>query len=299
MALKISKSEILLMRELCKGERRLPQLSGNLGMKKSFLSRVLSGLKEKGLVCVERRERSATAMLSPASHAQIFKKLSDSRVNSRIEKWLAGAAIDMLIEATAYEGKADSGLLTRESGCSKPTVYKTTRKLLGAGVAIKENGKLAITDTLTTDFAKAYADNLLFWIQGRAKGCNVSIRAGKEAVVRTDAKQVPDFFVQTGLSALSREGLDVNIASWSDFYFNLEEKKRELSLEEKFIHAILLASLPQHVADLELLALFYAKKMGDMHLQALKAFAAKYMVESDFEEIRKKAEFHKKAEGLL
>ncbi len=299
MALKISKSELRLLRELCRSERQPSGLSKALNMKKSFVSRVLGSLRKKGFISEEERGGKTTVSLSPASHAQVFKKLSDSRGNSRIEKWLAGAAIDILIGVLAYESKADSGLLARESGCSKPTLYKIIGKLLGAGVVIRNNGKIEITDKLVRAFAAVYAGNLQFQIQEKANGRNISVKIGKEVVLRTDAEAVPDFFIQTGISALAKEGLEANIASWRDFYFNLEEKKRELTVEEKFAHAILLTSLPQHGADLELLALFYAKKRKGMNLYAIKKFAARYMVEGAFENIRGKVEFHEKAEELI
>ncbi|PIN82667.1 hypothetical protein COV61_05330, partial [Candidatus Micrarchaeota archaeon CG11_big_fil_rev_8_21_14_0_20_47_5] len=64
------------------------KLAEKLTAKPSFISRVLKSLESKGLVLLEKQGTSRIASLSPASHAQAFRKLSDSRPNSKIENWI-------------------------------------------------------------------------------------------------------------------------------------------------------------------------------------------------------------------
>ncbi|MCX6777294.1 MAG: MarR family transcriptional regulator, partial [Candidatus Micrarchaeota archaeon] len=221
MWLNLSKSEVLALERICISRLSPGQLAESLGKKGSFVSRVLRKLEEKGLVTREGRE----IRLSPASHAQKFKNLFDSRPNAKIEEWLCGNAMDVLIVIGGGEG-ADFNLLMEEAGCSKPTIYKVLKSLYSAGVAGKEGKTIRITDRFLAGFVEEYANNLQNVLLSEARGSNVSIRVRKRVVVRTDAPQVPAFFSKTGINALVEKGLEANRTSYSDYYFNLDKIKR-------------------------------------------------------------------------
>ena len=101
MNIKLKKSEIKALRQLCTRDDSIAQLSAKLEAKPSFTSRVLDGLKKKGLVEFSKTGAMKIVRLSSASHAQYFKLLSDSRPQASIEEWLSGYAMDILVAALA------------------------------------------------------------------------------------------------------------------------------------------------------------------------------------------------------
>jgi len=294
MPLKLSKSEIRALREVCLQECTVSELAVLLGKKESFMSRVLRSLAEKGLVEIKKEGVKKIVRLSVASHAQTFKLLSDSRPDAKIEKWLSGFALDILV--VSADG-AETSLILEETGCTAATLYKVLNSMLSAGVLLWKNGRVEITDELLKKFVNSYADNLQLMIQRNAKGFNTSIRVRKNVVLRTDAKDVPPYFTQTGLPALAKSGLEATLTSYNDFYFNLDRQKRDLSTEESFIHALLLTTLQQH-QDTPVLAIFYAKNKSRLDRRRVKRLAKRYMVEGALDEIMQKVEFHNKMKGI-
>ena len=298
MKLNFSKQEILALEATCQSELDAGRLAEKLKAKKSFVSRILRRLEEKGLIMVEKTGTYKIIRLSPASHAQNFKKLFEARRNAKIENWLAGKVISVLIVMAYAKSGVDMGLIADESGCSKPTIYKILKKLYGAGVANKEGGLAQTRDMLVLDFASSYADNIQLMLQKPVRGINVSIRIRKHIVLRTDAKKIPAFFSLTGASLLAKKyGLEANLASYDDYYFNLDEIKREIGMEEAFAHAILITTL-QFRQDMPVLAIFFARNRRRFDMGKLGGYAKKYRVETEVEELRRTVEYHNKMEEL-
>ncbi len=281
MWLNLSKNEILTLEALCKDSQSPGELAGKLGKKGSFVSRVLGKLDEKGLIARERRE----IKLSPASHAQNFKILFDSRPNAKIEDWLRGNAMDVLILMTNSLEGTEFNLIEEKADCSKPTLYKVLKLLYSAGVIAKEGKTIQITDRVLGQFIGAYAENLQLRILSEVRGYNVSIRVRKHVILRTDAPNVPDFFSETGINALAKMGLEANLTSYKDLYFNLDRVKRTPGAEEAFIHALRLTTLQQH-QDKPLLALFMAKNAGKLDVGKLRRLGKEYLVEGDLDVLR-------------
>ncbi len=294
MNTKLSKSEVKALRQLCREGGNAGQVAHSLGMKNSFTSRILARLKEKGLIDVKTEGSQKIIQLSVASHAQNFKQLSDSRPEAKIEKWLSGYAMDILIVSV---GGATTELVLKESGCSHATFYKTLKSLAGAGILFWKNGRVEITDMLVDNFVSAYADNLQLIIQRGAKGLNTSIRVRKHVVLRTDAAPVPPFFTKTGLNALAEKGMEATMTSYKDYYFNLDQKKKNVGTEEAFIHALLLTTLQQH-QDMPVLTIFFAQNRRRLDLRALKEYAKLYLVEGAIDDIRQKTEFYEKMKNM-
>ena len=289
MSIKLSKTEILALCQLCAQPASASQLSKKLGAA-SAVSRTISTLREKGIIDIEKAGTAKILKLSMASHAQRFKLLYDSRPNARIEKWLCGYAMDILISCP--DG-AQTEKILKDAGCSRNTLYKALKAMCGAGVLFWKGGQVKISDPLLKEFASAYADNLQLLIQQKAKGHNVSVRVRKNVVLRTDAKEVPVYFTKTGVSALAEKGLEALMTTYDDYYFNLNQEKKGLSLEECFIHALLLATLKSH-SDMPVLTIFFAKNKHKLNLRALKNFAKEYMVEGALDEVRQKTEFYER-----
>ncbi len=306
MLLRISESEIGALKLLCGSGFYVRDLAGKLAVKPSFVSKLLRSLEAKGLVTYDKQGTSKLVKLSAASHAQLFKRLYESRPDARIETWLSGRALDVLAVLAGREVGASMELLSKECSSSKPVIYAALKSLRGAGVVSSSSkGTYLVTDHLVYEFANAFADNLQLLLQKEipGKGYAVSVRVRKHVIVRTEAQQAPEFCTRTGVNALGESGLNVMRTSYYDYYFNLDKVRRELSPEEGFIHALLLTTLQQH-QDVPALGLFLKVNLDrnyinsphakPLKLQKLSELAKVYYVEKEMSELRSSVEFYEK-----
>lgn len=309
MLLSLSKSEIAVLKVLCTGGFSVSSLAGGLSVKPSFVSRVLSSLKAKGLVVVAEKQGTRLLVgLSPASHAQLFKQLFQSRPNAGIESWLSGRALDVLVVVAVEQG-ATSKRLMQECSSSRPVVYRALKSLKSVGAVASSNGVYRAADRLVFEFANAFADNVQLILQKEivGRGYAVSVRVRKRVVVRCEAREAPVFCTLTGLNALKEAGLESLGTSYFDYYFSLNKKRCELSLDEHFIHALLLTSLQQH-QDMPVLGMFLKtnlvkkRSLGAdakaLRVARLLQLAKEYGVEIQMSELRKSVEFYDKMRGF-
>jgi predicted transcriptional regulator len=262
-------------------------------VKRSFISKLLRSLNEKGFLLTLKISKTKILNLSLTSYAQNFKKLYESRPDARIEAWLSGKSIEILILASQNEEGIPVNLLEKEAGCSKPTIYKILNALYSTGVAAKNNNTIKITDPIVRNFANSYADGIQLIIQSKVKGVNTSIRVRKHVILRTSSAEVPEYFSKTGINALVEYGLEANLTSYGDFYFNLDQEARKPSIEESFIHALLLTTI-QQFQDMPLLALFYKKNRERMNPIELRELAKIYAVVPELDELRTTIGYHDK-----
>ncbi|MEM3555972.1 MAG: helix-turn-helix domain-containing protein [Candidatus Micrarchaeia archaeon] len=284
MWLNFSKLEILALKRLCAGTSTPGQLSEELGKKNSLISRMLNKLEEKGLVVREGRK----VVLSPASHAQSFKKMLDSRPNAKIEEWLSGNSMSVLLTLADSKEGVEFKLLEEEAGCSKPTLFKVLKLLRAAGVVARTERTL-ISDRLLREFVVNYADAVQNKVLCEVKAHNFSVRVRKHVVVRTDAEEVPEFFSETGLTLLEKKGLEATRTSYNDYYFNLDRERRSIGTEEAFIHALLLTLLQQQ-QDKPILTVFLIKNARKLNMGKLRELARRYRVEEETVQLERELE---------
>ena len=147
------------------------------------------------------------------------------------------------------------------------------------------------TDSALAKFVTDYADNLYMNELRQLKGHNsIGTRMRKHAIIRTDAKEIPPFFVKTGLSALAEHGLEAIMPDYNDLYFDLDQERRELSLETAFVHALWMVSLKQR-QDMTVLTIFFAKNRKKMNPRTLRELAKFYNDLDIVSEIHGKADF--------
>jgi len=290
MNLKLSKNELIALEKLCNNDFSIGQLAEELKKKESYVSRLVKMLEGKGLAYrVENRKIA----LSPASHAQSFKKLYLSRPEARVEEWLSGHAIGILIILASPQEGVPIDLFWKETPCSKPTTYSILKRLMGAGALVK-NEKIRISDKAVEEFANYYADNIQRIATSKIQGMKTSIRVRLRVVARARVKEAPTEFVQTGISALAGHGLEAMQTKDSYFCINLSGKQEKIGIEEAFIHGLLMATLEQG-QDKQVLALFLMKNRGRMNVAKLRALARQYSVESDLATMRDALDYVEKA----
>lgn len=287
MKLSLSKSELLVLKKLCDGESTPSTLAEALGFKESFVSRLLKTLDEKGMITTKQQGTSKKIMLCASKDGQSFKQMYTYRRNSRIEDWLSGYSLELLIIAGGYsEMNASLDLIVKEASFSKPTLYSILKKLRSAGVISVDKGVVRVTDRLVGTFANDFADGMQLNEFGGLGGYGVSLRVRKHVVLRID-KELGEKYSLTGLNALAKNGLNYIKTSYNDYYFNLDGKKRILSVEEAFVHALLLANLPQH-QDFPLLAQFLRNALAQkkVELNKIELFAKDYYINNKLTELR-------------
>ncbi len=274
--LALSSREIGILRQLCSGSKTASALAKAERVGLAYVSQLLKSLREKNLVSVADGREVA---LSDRLEASEFKALVDSRPSIRLEDWLSGQALEVLI-CTLWDEGLSIPLIAEEARLSVPTVYRVVKRLQAAGVVAKVNDRIKVTDNRVAAFANSFADQALFPMLKEFKGHNTCVRVRKHVVIRTDAVAVPDYATLTGLNALAGAGLEAIGTSYRDYYFNLDMVRRKFSLEENFIHALLLSSLQQH-QDETVLAAFWAKNGRRLDRMALKHAAEFYTVGTD------------------
>ncbi len=295
MLLKLSEKEILLLKVVCYNTSNAGAIANLMGVKKSFASRLLKSLEEKKLVSIEPRGVQKLVSLSLASHAQAFRQVVDLRgYKAGIESWLAGSALDILVIAGFGEG-ATLSLLEKECSCSKPTIYRTAKKLKSAGAVTQREARLLVSDHGVENFANYFADNIQRKLLEGVGGASIRVR--KHCVVRTGVKKIPEFFTATGLNALREKGLKFISTSYSDYYFNLDGVKRSVNVEEAFIHALLSTTIQQN-QDLPLLAKFLKEYGKKLDLRKLLKLAEQYAVSEELAQLRNAVSYYEKLGGL-
>ena len=292
MLLRLTKQEALALTHLCRGPSTVSGLASSLGAGESFASRLVHSLEEKGLAAAERKGVGKTVRLSDLPHAQAFRRLYDSRPQARIEEWVSGHSIEVLIVLLDNGAKAEA--LLSECACSKPSLYKVLNSLIAVGVVGKtEWGAFRIVDRSVSEFTEGFANGVQLQMQKQLHGHNVGIRVRKHVLVRSDAKEAPAWFAATGISLLADKGLEAVQTSYSDYYFNLDGRKREIGVEEAFIHALLLTTVQQH-QDKPVLAIFLNKNWKRLNQEKLWELARSYHVENDFKELVTAIGYHVK-----
>lgn len=291
MKLNLSKVEIRVLKLLSSDNFSASGLAAALGVKPAFVSRLLRSLNEKGLITIEKQGTSKIISLSSASHSQAFKRLFSSRPQSDIENWLSGKAIAILIPLTPNYTLSAKELL-QESNCSLGTLLNVRKKLGGVGALVKINDKYTIPDQLVKEFITQYADNLQLLMQKDLTGFSISKRIGKHILIKTESLNIPVYFIQTGINRLVAEGLQIIQTNRNEYYFNLNEEKRKISIEEAVVHALVLSIL-QSRSEFIILGIFL-KQHSFLNTLLLSRTAKKYDVEKELTEIRRTLDLSEK-----
>ncbi|MGV8176607.1 MAG: MarR family transcriptional regulator [Candidatus Bilamarchaeaceae archaeon] len=274
MRLKISKNEVLALQRFCKAGMTMGELAKELGKKESHASRIVKTLESKGLVYRERRR----ILLSPASHAQKFKELYNSRPKAGIETWLSGHAIGILVLLSG--GAIPMKTFWKEAPCSKPTVYGILKRLQGAGVL--DRGSMRISDPLVGEFANEYANNIMRMATGEME-INASIRIRAHVIMRAADENAP--FASTGINVLISHGLEAMKTRYNDYYLNLEGREGKIGAEEAFVHALLISAM-RWWGDMRVLAKFLMKNHG-LDTTKLRDLSEQYGVQGELADMRK------------
>ncbi len=292
MYLKFSKYEFIALEKLCSGPLPTGELAKQMGKKDSYISRLAKTLIAKGLIVKQDNK----LQLSDASHAQSFKLLYQSRPNAKIENWLSGYGMAILILSSFKPEGLEMSRFWEEIICSKPTAYKAIYKLKNGAVLNTFDDKIKTIDRLTASFANEYADNIMRMTISSLGEIKIAVRARYHVIVRAKAETASALFSRTGLNRLLDFGLEAMLTSYSDYYFNLDGKTREIGAEEAFVHAMLLTAM-ESKQDQTVLALFMRKNRRKISMRRLLDIAKVYDIvdlASDIHSMRRAIDYMEK-----
>src|SRR3989338_3353444 len=196
MLIKLSKQEIRALEVLSTTSPAVGELAKALGVSPGMASRLAKSLEKKALITVKDEAQSKILDLSLAQHAQAFKRFYETRPNAKIEQWLAGPAIellilmvnDILIPLPINDIPVPLPILEEESTFSRPTLFRKISQLKGAGGISSLPEGYKITDLNLRKLAAAYADTIMVLLikkNSRVRPANdFAIRVRKHVVRR-------------------------------------------------------------------------------------------------------------------
>ncbi|MFA5382659.1 MAG: helix-turn-helix domain-containing protein [Candidatus Micrarchaeia archaeon] len=257
MELKLTKAELKVCFKIYDLNKTLSasELAEALNIKKSFLTRILKKLLEKGFIDIIKEGTKKLISQSKEPHSKKLKELYESISESNIE-WLSGSALDVLITLQNNNLK----FLELEADCSKKQIYNILNKLYSAG-AINKTENFYISNQLVLSFVEAYA---LFMAE---KTADIKERIRKHCFV-VSKNELP--LAETGLSFLLDHGLEAVLIN-NYYYFNLGKKSRKIDINDAFVHAILFSKY--QIQDRTLLAHFYLKNRKKLNIIEIRKYA--------------------------
>ncbi len=204
-------------------------LQKELGILKGSVSRIITGLQDKGLA--ERSEGEIILARTPPAEA--FKRLFYSHRASPLQEILSGQRVELLSRLDSSQKSLVS--MARETGISSDTIYYYLQDLRSLGIVSRsKQGKAYfylfnyITWKDLKDFVAALMEFQVLRLVPREA---LLIKSYGDSVLFKSLR--PQDATPTSFSAYKDHGIELGLR---DNYYTLP--KRDLSLGEIFIHSL-------------------------------------------------------------
>ncbi|MFW5953564.1 MAG: helix-turn-helix domain-containing protein [Candidatus Natronoplasma sp.] len=238
------RTEIKIIQTLKEKPLKLKTLASKIDKSQSWVSELVSDLKEEGLV-----ETDSTITLADTYEADLLKKLSKK---FDLNKILAGKREDILRSLHSSQ-KTPSGL--EKEGFSKSTIYKALSDLKEVGVISEEEKGYKIKDETLRDFLKARTRQPFL----------ESYRSGEETIIKAEEKTEGE---PTAFSAFDRYG--VRYMPSENYFYRGETT---LEIENILIHAVKFAD---NKKQMSMCGVFYLKRGHSLKNDKLWKLAGKW-----------------------
>ena len=280
MKLSLRRSEIQAFKALCLKENEgvsIVGLASSLGKSKSFTSRIVGSLVEKGFVELTRQGKKKTVKISPAQHAVMLKELLASNPHILFEDILQGAAVQVLT-GLLYSSASVEAISTTTFSPEVTVRVVLMRMLDRGGVARQKPGVYSIVLPRLRDFIESY---IRFAVEAKRTGVQGSlIICGASGLIRTSEAEIPAFMVSTGLNAFGKFGVKLIQTDFKDYYFNILKPVKKPSFEEVLVHSLVRAKLVSSSRELSYVLLVIAKNRKTLNQARFFNVARQYSVES-------------------
>ncbi len=204
-------------------------LQKELSILKSSVSRIITGLQDRGLV--ERSE--GKIVLAGTSPAEAFKRLYYSHRASPLQEILSGQRVKLLSQLDSSQKSIDA--LTRETGISSDTIYYYLKDLRSLGIVSRsKQGKAyfySFNSIIWKDLKDFVAALMEFQILRLVPREALIIKSYGDSVLFKSLR--PQDATPTSFTTYKDYGIDLGLR---DHYYTLP--KRELSIQEIFIHSL-------------------------------------------------------------
>jgi len=204
-------------------------LQKELGILKGSVSRIITGLQDKGLV----ERAGGEIVLAGKPPAEAFKRLYYSHRASPLQEILSGRRVELLSRLDSSQKSLEA--LARETGISSDTVYYYLQDLRSLGIVSRsKQGKAYfysfnyITWKDLKDFVAALMEFQVLRLVPREA---LLIRSYGDSVLFKSLR--PQDATPTSFTAYKDHGIELGLR---DNYYTLP--KRDLSLGEIFIHSL-------------------------------------------------------------
>ncbi len=204
-------------------------LQKELGILKGSVSRIITGLQDKGLA----ERAGGEIVLARMPPAEVFKRLYYSHRASPLQEILSGRRVELLSRLDSSQKSLEA--LAGETGISSDTIYYYLQDMRSLGIISRsKQGKAYIysfnyiTWKDLKDFVAALMEFQVLRLVPREA---LLIRSYGDSVLFKSLR--PQDATPTSFSAYKDHGIELGLR---DNYYTLP--KRELSLEEIFIHSL-------------------------------------------------------------
>ena len=261
------KMELNLLKKLEEGRKRISDISADLGISKSYASKLVDSLEKANLLKKSRHGTSVFVENSSNPKAILMRNIL-KRYNCKII--FSGKReiqlTELLEPASVYE-------IVKRTGMSTKAVYNLLRDLSSIGIILENDGKY---------FLNPGKSDLIDYIKMiRKENTQSSAEQGAEVVrkkVGEILKKLPlgvrASGVKTAFSAFPENGISI-FPKEQYFYF----PTKKIDREEIFVHSIVFSRTKQ---DMALSMIFYLKNKGRLEIEKIKQLSRHFDVSDIF-----------------
>ena len=284
--IKLSPDELKCLRFIAsRRTSRVSDIASALNISKVQLSRVISGLVDKGFITTKKQGLSKNVSLSETKHAALWRSLSLEFGHMPLHKLLSGGSLEVLSaigsqQLTNRRGIAESSLI------SEATAARVLERLGQLGVVQKKGAyrispRFQILGEFTAEFRRYINRKVALEF---APDAAIVWERNVEFIVESSRSEESDGFLLTGVSAFARFGVSL-MASKSHFFHSPFAMR--LRLEEVLIHSLLIPNF-----SLLPTLLTWRKNEAKLDSRYLRDSAEKYDVATSVAEITRYFESH-------
>ena len=257
---------------------RVSDIASTLNISKVQLSRVISGLVDKGFITTKKQGLSKNVSLSETKHAALWRSLSLEFGHMPLHKLLSGGSLEAL-SAIGSQQLANRKDIAENSLISEATAARVLERLRQLGVVQKKGAysispRFQILAEFTAEFRRYVNRKVAFEF---ASDAVIVWERNVEFILESSRTQESDGFLLTGVSAFARFGVSLIVPKSHFFHSPFAKRPR---LEEVIIHSLLIPSF-----SLLPILLVWRRNEAKMDLGHLMDSAEKYDVAVSVTEI--------------
>lgn len=274
MKAKLSSLQIKILRLLSAGEyKALKELASALKKSQSRISVALKGLEDLGFVATEKTGLAKKISLASNKHAVVFKTLLSKHPNLKIEKYLSGSVIEVLLPIV--DTRCSVSDIGKYSNYSERTVLRVVSRLQEIGAVLRENGLYSINPQF--DLWKEFIKEFQAYLNAKltyniSKSATLLWQSGKEFLIETKDYIKRENFHVTGYEKLGEFGVPLILKDVRHYFHT--PYKNKIKIEDVCLHTLVLD--PTSTRNILYVLLAVAKNQKKINWNYLRKESVKY-----------------------